>query len=100
MKHNSTITAHLFFQFESIEFALPRAIPLIGGKRGSYPRRAMERRIGMRKILRIALAATTLCVGASAFAASYTAATTASVTTTIIRPISLSKNSDLKFGAI
>jgi len=54
----------------------------------------------MKIILAMAVSAIVLGAAASAFAAGNTSATTATVTTTIIRPISVTKNTDLKFGTI
>jgi len=54
----------------------------------------------MKTIIGIAVSAIVLGAAASAFAAGNTSATTANVTTTIIRPISVTKNTDLRFGTI
>ena len=54
----------------------------------------------MKNIVSIGLSVIALCASGSAFAAGNTSATTANVTTTIIRPISVTKNTDLKFGTI
>ena len=57
-------------------------------------------RLRVNRNLGAALSAVAVFAGASAFAAGNTSATTANVTTTIIRPISVSKNTDLRFGTI
>jgi len=54
----------------------------------------------MKIILGMAVSAIVLGAAATAFAAGNTSATTANVTTTIIRPISVTKNTDLHFGTI
>jgi hypothetical protein len=54
----------------------------------------------MKIVLGMVVSAIALAGAASAFAAGNTSSTTANVTTTIIRPISVSKNTDLKFGTI
>lgn len=54
----------------------------------------------MKNIVSISLSVIALFAGETAFAAGNTSATTANVTTTIIRPISVTKNTDLKFGTI
>ena len=54
----------------------------------------------MKTLSFIAVSAIVLGAAASAFAAGNTSSTTANVTTTIIRPISVTKNTDLKFGTI
>lgn len=54
----------------------------------------------LKKFIGIVLSVTVLYTGQSALAAGNTSATTANVTTTIIRPISVTKNTDLRFGTI
>jgi hypothetical protein len=54
----------------------------------------------LKKIISILMLAIAVCTAQSAFAAGNTSATTANVTTTIIRPISVTKNTDLHFGTI